>query len=1008
MPSDRIVVRGAREHNLKDIDVELPRDQLVVITGLSGSGKSSLAFDTIYAEGQRRYVESLSAYARQFLGRMEKPDVDYIEGLSPAISIDQKTGSRNPRSTVGTVTEIYDYLRLLFARAGRPHCPICGDPITQQTVQQMVDSVFSLGAGRRLMVLGPVVRDRKGEHQQVLEDARSHGFVRARVDGDVRSLDEEIALEKNKRHSIDVVVDRIALPNEEPEPDARKALANRLADSIEQALGLGDGIVRIRLLDEDEDRIFSEQLACPRDMFALGEIEPRSFSFNSPHGACTECTGLGQTMEVDPALVIPDAEKSLDDGAIAPWSRSTTHQGWHRRMVEAVFAQFEAETDTPFVELQPELVEAVLYGLPEPIVVDFVNHRGRHRRYETQFEGVINNLARRHKETDSDWSRSEIERYMTAVDCSACGGARLKPESRAVQVDGRSIVDVTRLSVAAARDWSQRLSGEESPLTAREQTIATQILKEIRERLTFLVDVGLDYLTLDRAAGTLSGGEAQRIRLATQIGSSLMGVLYVCDEPSIGLHPLDDKRLIRTLKRLRDLGNTVLIVEHDEATMRAADYIVDMGPGAGEAGGKVVAAGPPSAIMECEDSMTGAYLSGRRSIPMPSERRPGNGDTLWVRGATEHNLRGIDAGFPLGALICVTGVSGSGKSTLVNDLLHASAAQQLHGARRRPGAMTGLEGLDAIDKVIDIDQSPIGRTPRSNPATYTGLFTPVRELFASVPEARMRGYKPGRFSFNVKGGRCEACRGDGYNTIEMQFLPDVTVPCEVCRGNRYNREALEIRYKDHTIADVLNLTVDEAVDVFDAHPAISRKLRTLQAVGLGYIRLGQPATTLSGGEAQRVKLSTELSKRSTGRTLYLLDEPTTGLSFHDVEALLGVLQRLVDGGNTVVVIEHHLDVIKNADWIIDLGPLGGDRGGELVAVGTPEQIAEVESSFTGQFLRDVLALHPPAVNGSIPLSSEPGDQADVSRNGGTGANGRSGAAPRRARTATSVAESTPR
>ena len=993
MPADRIIVRGAREHNLKDIDVELPRDQLVVITGLSGSGKSSLAFDTIYAEGQRRYVESLSAYARQFLGRMEKPDVDYIEGLSPAISIDQKTGSRNPRSTVGTVTEIYDYLRLLFARAGRPHCPICGDPISQQTVQQMVDSVLAAGPGRRLMVLGPVVRDRKGEHQQALDEARSRGFVRARVDGEVRSLDEAIELEKNKRHSIDVVVDRVALPDAELDDDEGQALTNRLSESIEQALGLGDGIVRIRLLDEDDDRIFSEQLACPRDMFALGEIEPRSFSFNSPHGACPDCTGLGKTMEVDPSLIIPDFDKSLDDGAIAPWSRSTTHHGWHRRMVEAVFEQFEAETDTPFKELTPELVEAVLYGLPEPIVVDFVNHRGRHRRYETQFEGVVNNLARRHQETDSDWSRTEIERYMTAVDCSGCGGARLKPEARAVQVDSRSIVDVTRLSVASAREWSQRLSGKDSPLSPREQTIATQILKEIRERLTFLVDVGLDYLTLDRAAGTLSGGEAQRIRLATQIGSSLMGVLYVCDEPSIGLHPLDDERLIRTLKRLRDLGNTVLIVEHDEATMRAADYIVDMGPGAGEAGGKVVAVGPPSAIMEHDGSMTGAYLSGRRMIPMPSERRAGNGETLWVRGATEHNLRGIDAGFPLGTLICVTGVSGSGKSTLVNDLLHASAAQQLHGARRRPGAMAGLDGLDAIDKVIDIDQSPIGRTPRSNPATYTGLFTPVRELFASVPESRMRGYKPGRFSFNVKGGRCEACKGDGYNTIEMQFLPDVTVPCEVCHGDRYNREALEIRYKDHTIADVLNLTVDEAALLFEANPGISRKLNTLRAVGLGYIRLGQPATTLSGGEAQRVKLSTELSKRSTGRTLYLLDEPTTGLSFYDVEALLGVLQRLVDGGNTVVVIEHHLDVVKNADWIIDLGPLGGDRGGELVAVGTPEQVAEIEASYTGQFLRDVLAQHPPAANGAAAAPADTNGVADATSANGAAPespNGRSG------------------
>ena len=957
MPADRILVRGAREHNLKDIDVELPRDQLVVITGLSGSGKSSLAFDTIYAEGQRRYVESLSAYARQFLGRMEKPDVDYIEGLSPAISIDQKTGSRNPRSTVGTVTEIYDYLRLLFARAGRPHCPICGDPIAQQTVQQMVDAVMSLGEKRRLMVMAPVVRDRKGEHKGVFEDARSRGFVRVRVDGDVLSLDDEIELEKNKNHQIDVVIDRVALPADDVDEDDRNTLANRLAESIEQALGLGDGIVRIRPLDSDDDLIFSEQLACPRDMFALGEIEPRSFSFNSPHGACADCTGLGVTMEVDPLLVLPDRSKSLDGGAVAPWSRSTSQSGWHQRMLEALFEQFNADTATPFEDHPEELVDAVLYGLPEPIVVDFVNHRGRQRRYETQFEGVVNNLDRRYRETDSEWSRTEIERYMTAVPCSSCGGARLKAESLAVRVDERSIVDVTRMSVATASIWANQLSGDETPLTAREMAIATQILKEIRERLTFLVDVGLDYLTLDRGASTLSGGEAQRIRLATQIGSSLMGVLYVCDEPSIGLHPLDDERLILTLKRLRDLGNTVLIVEHDEATMRAADYIVDMGPGAGEAGGRVVAAGPPSTIMDHPESMTGAYLSGRRSIPMPPVRRPGNGDVLKVLGATEHNLRDIDAEFPLGTFICVTGVSGSGKSTLVNDLLHKSAAQQLHGARQRPGAMRGLQGLDSIDKVIDIDQSPIGRTPRSNPATYTGLFTPVRDLFASVPESRMRGYKPGRFSFNVKGGRCEACKGDGYNTIEMQFLPDVTVPCEVCHGDRYNREALEIRYKNCTIADVLSMTVDEAAVLFDANPTVSRKLRTLQAVGLGYIKLGQPATTLSGGEAQRIKLSTELSKRSTGRTLYLLDEPTTGLSFFDVEALLQVLQQLVDGGNTVVVIEHHLDVIKNADWIIDLGPLGGDRGGRVVAEGAPEDVALVESSFTGRFLRDVLSLH---------------------------------------------------
>ena len=1008
VPTDKIVVKGAREHNLKDIDVAIPRDQLVVITGLSGSGKSSLAFDTIYAEGQRRYVESLSAYARQFLGRMEKPDVDYIEGLSPAISIDQKTGSRNPRSTVGTVTEIYDYLRLLFARAGRPHCPICGDPIAQQTVQQMVDSVLALPAETRLLVLAPVVRDRKGEHQQVLDDARSRGFVRARIDGEVLSLDEEIALEKNKRHSIDVVVDRIALPDGGADEDERQSLAGRLAESIEQALQLGDGIVRIRALDEEDDRIYSEQLACPRDMFALGEIEPRSFSFNSPHGACPDCTGLGITMEVDPALVLPDRSKSLRQGAIAPWSRSSSHSGWQSRILEAVFERFGEDLDAPFAELSDGLIEAVLYGLDEPIVIEWENHRGRKRTYETQFEGVINNLARRYRETDSDWSRSEIERYMTAVPCKGCNGARLKPESVAVQVDEKSIVEVTAMAVADAAKWAKGLAGRKSPLSARERTIAEQILKEIRERLTFLVDVGLDYLTLDRAAATLSGGEAQRIRLATQIGSSLMGVLYVCDEPSIGLHPLDDERLIRTLKRLRDLGNTVLIVEHDEATMRAADWIIDMGPGAGEAGGKIVAEGAPEQIMKQRKSMTGAYLSGRKEIPMPQGRRPGSGERLRIVGASEHNLKQIDVDFPLGEFICVTGVSGSGKSTLVNDLLHAGAAQQLHGARRRPGAMTRLEGLDAIDKVIDIDQSPIGRTPRSNPATYTGLFTPVRELFASVPEARMRGYKPGRFSFNVKGGRCEACRGDGYNTIEMQFLPDVTVPCEVCGGARYNREALEIHYKGFTIAEVLDKTVDEAVEVFDAHPAIRRKLETLAAVGLGYIKLGQPATTLSGGEAQRVKLSTELSKRSTGRTLYLLDEPTTGLSFQDVEALLSVLQALVDQGNTVVVIEHHLDVIKNADWIIDLGPLGGDRGGELVASGTPEQVADVTSSHTGRFLRDALAFHGAgsAANGrrNGQSSSQSGSQSSAGkaaarRGGASSANGGGGAKKKQSRRA---------
>ena len=962
MPLDRIVVRGAREHNLKDVDVTIPRDKLVVITGISGSGKSSLAFDTIYAEGQRRYVESLSAYARQFLGQMEKPDVDHIEGLSPAISIDQKTGSRNPRSTVGTVTEIYDYLRLLFARVGRPHCPTCGKPISRQTVQQMADHILTSPPGSRVMLLAPVVKDRKGEHAQALEDARGAGFVRARVDGVVRSLDEEITLAKTKRHTIDIVVDRVVLPAG-GDAEARRALAGRLAESVEQSLTLGGGMLRVAEIpaeegaDTREDLVFSEALACPDDMTAFGEIEPRNFSFNSPHGACPACTGLGMRMEVDPALVIPDRSKSIAQGAIAPWQRATTNGSWYFKILRGVLEAMGDGVDTPVAELPQEILDVVLHGTREPVTISYVNHRGRRRTYQTEYEGVINNLARRHKETDSEWMRGEIERYMAAVPCPACDGKRLKPQSLSVLVDGRSIVAVTALSVSAAQAWAERLAADDSPLNERERLIGAQIVKEIHERLTFLVDVGLDYLTLDRAAATLAGGEAQRIRLATQIGSSLMGVLYVCDEPSIGLHPLDDARLIGTLKRLRNLGNTVLIVEHDEAMMRAADHLIDMGPGAGEHGGEIVAAGPPQQLEKEPASLTGAYLSGRKQIPMPAGRRPGSGQSIWVRGAAEHNLRDIDVEFPLGKLICVTGVSGSGKSTLVNGILYAKVAQQLHSAKLRPGQLRSIEGLDAIDKVINIDQSPIGRTPRSNPATYTGTFTPIRELFAAVPESRSRGYKPGRFSFNVKGGRCEACKGAGYNEIEMQFLPDVTVPCEVCRGARYNREALEIHYKGKTIAEVLDMTVDEAAELFSANPGLRRKLETIQAVGLGYIKLGQPATTLSGGEAQRVKLSTELSRRSTGRTLYLLDEPTTGLSFPDVAALLRVLQRLVDGGNTVLVIEHHLDVVKNADHVIDLGPLGGDRGGSVVATGTPEEIAATPESHTGRFLRETLRRH---------------------------------------------------
>ncbi len=970
MPLDAIIVKGAREHNLKDIDVTIPRDKLVVITGLSGSGKSSLAFDTIYAEGQRRYVESLSAYARQFLGQMEKPDVDYIEGLSPAISIDQKGASRNPRSTVGTVTEIYDYLRLLYARAGTPHCPKCGRPIERQTVQQIVDAILAIEPGKKLMILAPIIRDRKGEHLHVFEDARRAGYVRVRVDGRTRDLAEDIDLDKKKKHTIEIVVDRLITKGTGGEGSASSA--SRLADSVEQALKLGGGTVQVEIEGEGE-RMYSEHYACAFDGTNIGELAPRNFSFNSPHGACAECTGLGTKMEIDPALVVPNRSLSIAEGAIQPWSRAAVTNTWYIRMLEAVAKKHGFSLDVPVSELKEKHLGIILYGDETPISIRYTSSGGHTNRWDTTYEGVIPNLERRYRETDSDYIRSEIERYMAANPCPACKGARLKPESLAVTVARKSIVDVTAMDVREARDWIEHLAGPNTPLTEREQMIARQILKEIRARLTFMFDVGLDYLTLDRAAGTLSGGEAQRIRLATQIGSSLMGVLYVCDEPSIGLHPIDDARLIRTLERLRDLGNTVLIVEHDEAMMRAADHIIDMGPGAGERGGRIVVQGPIETIMACEESMTGSYLSGRRKVPIPDERRTRNGESLTIVGARENNLKSIDVEIPLGILVCITGVSGSGKSTLINELLYKKAAQELYGARDRPGKMDRIDGLEHIDKVVNIDQSPIGRTPRSNPATYTGAFTPMRELFATVPEARLRGYTPGRFSFNVKGGRCEACAGDGYIEIEMQFLPDVTVPCEVCKGKRYNREALEITYKSKTIADVLDMTVEEAFAFFAPIPRLRAKLETLRDVGLGYIRLGQPATTLSGGEAQRVKLSTELSKRSTGRTLYILDEPTTGLSFEDTRALLAVLQRLVDAGNTVVVIEHHLDVMKNADHIIDLGPLGGDRGGEVIAQGTPEEVALAEHSFTGQYLRKVLpsgrlaaAKRAASANGSLP------------------------------------------
>jgi excinuclease ABC subunit A len=956
MPHDSIIVRGAREHNLKNIDVEIPRDKLVVITGVSGSGKSSLAFDTIYAEGQRRYVESLSAYARQFLGLMEKPDVDHIEGLSPAISIDQKGASRNPRSTVATQTEIYDYLRLLYARAGRPHCPNCGKPIQRQTVQQIVDSVLDLPAGRRLMVLAPIVRDRKGEYHKVFDDARKAGFVRVRVDGQVRDLDEQITLDRYKMHSIDVVVDRVVIEDEAEDDSARQ----RLTDSVETALRLGAGIVLVQLLADkekaltEEERTYSEHFACADCGLSFGELEPRNFSFNSPHGACRECTGLGVKMELDPELVIPNKNLSLAEGAVQPWARTSTVSTWYMRMLEALARKYRFSVQDPVRNLTQEQLNHVLYGDKGEITIQYTGSGGHANRWNTTFEGVMNNLSRRYRETDSDYIRTEIEKYMAENPCPACGGARLKPESLAVTVDGRNISAITKLSIDDALEWVQRLQDRDTPLNERERTIAYQILKEIRARLTFLQDVGVDYLTLDRRTGTLAGGEAQRIRLATQIGSSLMGVLYVCDEPSIGLHPADDARLIATLKRLRDLGNTVLVVEHDEAMMRAADYVIDLGPGAGEQGGRLVATGSLDDLAAEPASITGQYISGARQIPVPDERREGNGKAIVIKGARENNLKDITVRVPLGMFVCVSGVSGSGKSTLVTDILSKKAAQLLYNARERPGEVDAITGLELLDKVVVIDQSPIGRTPRSNPATYTGTFTPIRELFASVPEARLRGYQPGRFSFNVKGGRCESCQGEGYIQIEMQFLPDVEVPCESCHGARYNREALEILFRGKNIAEVLDMTVEQAVEFFAAFPRVRTKLETLNDVGLGYIRIGQPATTLSGGEAQRVKLATELSRRATGRTLYVLDEPTTGLSFEDVKALMGVLHRLVDAGNTVLVIEHHLDVIKQADHVVDLGPMGGDKGGEIVAEGTPEQVAEVKRSLTGRYLRGVL------------------------------------------------------
>ncbi|AEB46317.1 excinuclease ABC subunit UvrA [Micromonospora maris] len=946
--ADRLIIRGAREHNLRDVSLDLPRDALIVFTGLSGSGKSSLAFDTIFAEGQRRYVESLSSYARQFLGQMDKPDVDFIEGLSPAVSIDQKSTSRNPRSTVGTITEVYDYLRLLFARVGEPHCPVCGERISKQSPQQIVDRVLAMAEGTRFMVLAPVVRGRKGEYVDLFAELQAKGYARARVDGVVHQLTDPPKLKKQEKHTIEVVIDRLSV-----KPSAKQ----RLTDSVEAALGLSGGLVLLDFVDVPEgdperERRYSEHLACPNDHpLAIEDLEPRVFSFNAPYGACPECTGLGTKKEVDPELLIPDPERTLREGAIQPWATGHNLE-YFLRLLEALGEAQHFDIDTPWRALPSRAQKTILHGSDDQVHVRYRNKYGRERSYYTGFEGVVQWIERRHSDTESEWSREKYEGYMRDVPCAACGGARLKPEVLAVTLAGRSIAEVCNLSVGECADL---LAGIE--LTDRQKLIAERVLKEINARLRFLLDVGLDYLSLDRPAGTLSGGEAQRIRLATQIGSGLVGVLYVLDEPSIGLHQRDNHRLIETLVRLRGLGNTLIVVEHDEDTIRTADWIVDIGPGAGEHGGQIVHSGSVPALLANPDSITGAYLSGRREIPTPKGRRPQTpGRELVVHGAREHNLRNLTVSFPLGQLIAVTGVSGSGKSTLVNDILYAVLANQINGARLVPGRHTRVSGLEHVDKVVGVDQSPIGRTPRSNPATYTGVWDHVRKLFAETTEAKVRGYGPGRFSFNVKGGRCEACSGDGTIKIEMNFLPDVYVPCEVCKGARYNRETLEVHYKGKTVSDVLEMPIEEAAEFFSAIPAIHRHLKTLVDVGLGYVRLGQPAPTLSGGEAQRVKLASELQKRSTGRTVYVLDEPTTGLHFEDIRKLLMVLEGLVDKGNTVITIEHNLDVIKSADWLIDMGPEGGHRGGTVLATGTPEEVAEVAESHTGQFLRTVLKL----------------------------------------------------
>ncbi len=939
MSLDKIVIHGAREHNLKNVDLEIPRDKLVVFTGLSGSGKSSLAFDTIYADGQRRYMESLSSYARQFLGQMEKPDVDDIQGLSPAISIDQKTTSKNPRSTVGTVTEIYDYLRLLYARIGIPHCPICGREIKQQSVDQMVDQILELPLRTKIQLMAPIARGKKGQFVKELESAKKSGFVRARIDGEIRDLSEEIKVEKNKKHNIEIIVDRLVI---------REDMFTRLTDSLETTLKLGNGLAIVDVID-GEELLFSQNYACPEHNISIEELTPRMFSFNNPFGACEKCTGLGTYMSIDPDRVIPDKSRSIADGAVRCSGWYYAEGGIAQAYFQSLAKHYGFSLDTPVKDLPQKIVDILLYGSKgEKIKMVRETHSGK-SEYETEFEGIVNNLERRFRETSSSWMREELTTWMNSIDCPACHGARLKPESLAVTVGGKNIDELCRLSVLKLLDFFEQLQ-----LSEREQTIAYQILKEIRERLNFLKNVGLDYLTLGRSSGTLSGGESQRIRLATQIGSSLMGVLYVLDEPSIGLHQRDNDKLIAALKRLRDLGNTLIVVEHDEDTMRAADYIVDIGPGAGIHGGNVVCAGPCEAIEACETSITGQYLSGRKKIPVPLERRKGNGNWLEVIGAAENNLKNVNVKFPLGTFTVVTGVSGSGKSSLVNEILYKGLAQQLNGAKARPGKFQTINGMEYLDKVIEIDQSPIGRTPRSNPATYTGVFTDIRSLFADTPEAKKRGYNASRFSFNVKGGRCESCEGAGILQIEMHFLPDIFVPCEVCKGRRYNRETLEVKYKDKSIHDVLEMTVEDALGFFEHLPKIRRKIQTLYDVGLGYVKLGQSGTTLSGGEAQRVKLAAELSRKATGKTIYILDEPTTGLHTADVHQLIGVLQRLVDEGNSVVVIEHNLDVIKTADYVIDLGPEGGDRGGTIVATGTPEEIAANPASYTGQYLKKVL------------------------------------------------------